>query len=159
MKTSTIKLNDTSFKEIEGIIQKVAQDNNISDVASVSIKLSKDQSLVSFDKVAVPKELAEEVNPYAKSKETGRRVSPSEYLLFDVITPLNDFLEIHQESGMVEDAYLEKLTEIEKQLRYVWFPLSEKATGSGVESYKEFDVKKEEDLLHPSVGEGRTYPA
>ena len=122
MNTTSVKLNDTTFKEIEGIIQKVAQDNKIANVTSVSIKLSKDQSLVSFDKVAVPTDLAEELGPQSVSPESK---------LHDIVADLGSFIDSHKESGMIPDSIKGRLDSAFIELRAVWADWSDETRGEG----------------------------
>ena len=143
MNTTSVKLNDTTFKEIEGIIQKVAQENNISGVTSVNIKLSKDesQSLVHFDKVAVPQDLAEEMNPQMVTEETGKRVFPHGQLV-DIVSDLGVFLEKHKESGMIPDDIMDRLENLHNELSNVWSRLADFAMG------EDWFFRKEKERLH-----------
>lgn len=46
--SNTVMLDPTQYSSIEDILKKIAQDNSVKNVESISIKLSSDQAIVSF---------------------------------------------------------------------------------------------------------------
>jgi len=46
--SNMFKLEKEAYSQVEDLIKKVAEEHNITDVDSVSIKLSKDEAILSF---------------------------------------------------------------------------------------------------------------
>lgn len=152
MKTNSVKLSNEEFTKVENVMRKLAESNNISDVSSVDINLSQNNSMIRFNKTAVPTDLAEEFNPYSKNKETRELVFPAAALNREVLSPFKEFMKQHQETEMIPSNLMGQLETVYDELLSVWGSLQDYARGDA-DSFESFNEKEDFD---PSVG-GQTY--
>jgi len=144
MKTNSVQLHDSEFKEVENIMKKLAESNNVSDVSSVDINLSQASSMIRFNKTAVPQDLAEDISSHSVS---GEQTAPAKFLVVQVLAPLRTFVDNHRESGMVTPEVFEKIEGAYGILRDSWEYLKEDTEGWGVESTPDSDVSEDQTTL------------
>ena len=92
------------------------------------------QNLDELVKIAIPQDLREEFHPDQASKETGEEnVFPASALFVEVIIPLDDLIKRFEESKMLPDEFLDKLTNVQNELSRIWLQTKNFTEGMGLQ--------------------------